>query len=135
MPLLGARRNMNEDQANDIIDRLLEEDCFAENGRLGIYPEWLKHEDMQSLVSTGVFREEHGGPDTYGHTDYYLNPCCEKIGLSNNCTWPNCMHFHFQKSGITMRAPDLGWTCGKCKTQNRDGDPICGFCDNPRLSG
>jgi hypothetical protein len=32
-------------------------------------------------------------------------------------------------------APDLGWTCGKCKTHNADGVSLCGFCDTPRLSG
>jgi len=36
---------------------------------------------------------------------------------------------------LTMRAPDLGWACGKCKTHNADGVSVCGFCDTPRLSG
>lgn len=36
---------------------------------------------------------------------------------------------------LTMLAPDLGWTCGKCKTFNDDRDSQCRFCDTPRLSG
>lgn len=97
---------MNETSANEIIYRLIEENCFAPDGRLGIYPEWLDYKAMQSLVSIGVFREQHGNGDTYGHTDYYLNPCCEKQALSSNCTWPNCLLFHIQRAVEHVNAPD-----------------------------
>ena len=102
---------MNQEQANNIIYRLIEENCFAESGRLGIYPDWLKYEDMQWLVSIGVFRQETGNGDTMGHTDYYLNPCCERQALSNDCEWPNCIHFHFKKAVEHTLAADL---CQRC---------------------
>lgn len=28
-----------------------------------------------------------------------------------------------------------GWVCTKCKTANRDGQDLCGFCDTPRFGG
>jgi hypothetical protein len=39
------------------------------------------------------------------------------------------------RSLLTQRAPDLGWVCGFCKTNNMDRIEICCFCDAPRLSG
>lgn len=88
---------MNEKTASNIIYRLIEENCFAPDGRLGIYPDWLTDKDMQSLVSAGIFRREPGNLENLMHTSYYLNPCCEKQALSNDCTWPNCVLFHFNK--------------------------------------
>jgi hypothetical protein len=100
MPVLWKGAEMSEDQANAIVYRLIEEDCFADGGRLVIYPNWLKDEHMQALISVGVFRREPGNMENLMHETFYINPCCEKIGLSSDCTWPNCMHFHFQKSGL-----------------------------------
>ncbi len=88
---------MNEKQANKIMYRLIEENCFAENGRLGIYPQWLKHDDIEFLVSIGMFRREPGNLENYMHVDYFLNDCCAVQALSNECAWPNCTHYHFQK--------------------------------------
>ena len=89
---------MNEKTATNIIYRLIDENCFAPDGRLGVYPEWLSHEDMKFLVSIGVFRRETGNLENLMHTAYYLNPCCDKQALSNDCTWPGCMSFHFKRA-------------------------------------
>lgn len=72
---------MSEEIKGDIMQGLIDEKCFAEGGRLAIYPSWLKDKHIQSLISAGVFRKESGNLENYMHITYYLNPCREKIGL------------------------------------------------------
>lgn len=91
---------MDEKRANEIMYKLLEGNegnCFTPDGRLGIFPQWLKHSDIDELCEIGLFRREPGNLENYMHTSYYLNPCCEKPWLSNGCTYPNCVLFHFNK--------------------------------------
>jgi hypothetical protein len=47
----------------------------------------------------------------------------------------DCLAFVAENAAQPLRAPDLGWVCGKCKTNNADSVSVCGFCDSPRLSG
>lgn len=97
---------MNEKSANAIIYRLIDENCFTPDGRLAIYPEWLDHKELQSLVSIGVFREQHGNSDTYGHTDYFLviNQAVEHQMRRTGLQPPNHEHFYFPvRAGGPMR--------------------------------
>ena len=71
------------------------------------------------------------------------NPVYVKPDGSDAVLCADCIMVEFENLGIFPKdqavqqplAPDLGWTCGKCKTHNADGVSLCGFCDSPRLSG
>jgi len=53
------------------VQRLRDEKCIDENGRLGRWPEWLAYEELQDMVERGLMVRmfyKH----LYGHTDYYV---------------------------------------------------------------
>ena len=79
-------------------------------GKPTLYKKAMKRVNVMLDEDTVKFYTEHGGGNL-------------SVGIRN--LW----------RGLTPLAPDLGWVCGKCKTFNKDGVSLCGFCDSPRLSG
>ena len=73
----------------------------------------------------------------YLQDEIYLYYVCLKC-LVHHCAYftiANFVSFPKDETHLTKRAPDLGWACGKCKTNTADGVSVCGFSDPPRLSG
>lgn len=55
----------------EIIEQLKEENCFAQDGRLAVYPDWLEMSYIECCVEHKLIIRKHY-PHLYSHTDYYL---------------------------------------------------------------
>lgn len=67
---------MNEgkeiNKAQEIINKLINENCFSKS-KLMVFPDWLTNEDIEFLIQEKIIIRKNRGPDTYSHSDYYLN--------------------------------------------------------------
>ena len=65
---------MDNKNSIELIERLLNENCISkqDNNRLAVYPDWLTHKDIISMVKSNLFTMVYF-QGCYNHTDYYLN--------------------------------------------------------------
>lgn len=55
-----------------VVKKLIANKCFAPDGRLGNYPDWLSMTVIDRLVVLGLFRRESGTLENYMDAQYYL---------------------------------------------------------------
>lgn len=55
-----------------VVKKLIANKCFAPDGCLGTYPDWLSMTVIDRLVVLGLFRRESGTLENYMDAQYYL---------------------------------------------------------------
>lgn len=63
--------DFNTETGKAVINKLITLNCFAPDGRLGVWPKWLKQVMIDRLVALGLFRRQAGNLENYMDVQYY----------------------------------------------------------------